>query len=71
MCGSKVWVNDCHTFVSYFQGFNCVCHSACFWRTLLKLGRITNFDMLFLVMGFISLDDEINLLYLAVAIFAY
>ena len=24
----------------------------------LKLGWITNFDMLFLVMGFISLDDE-------------
>ena len=28
--------------------------------TALKLGCITNFDMLFLVMGFISLVDEIQ-----------
>ena len=30
------------------------------WPTALKLGCITNFDMLFLVMGFISLVDEIQ-----------
>ena len=32
----------------------------CVWRTALKLGCVTNFDMLFLVMGFISLVDEIQ-----------
>ena len=30
------------------------------WPTALKLGCITNFDMLFLVMRFISLVDEIQ-----------
>ena len=35
-----------NTFVSYFRVF--------------KLGCITNFDMLFLMMGFISLVDEIQ-----------
>ena len=29
------------------------------WPTALKLGCVTNLDMLFLVMGFISLVDEI------------
>ena len=29
------------------------------WPTALKLGCVTNFDMLFLVMGFISLVDAI------------
>ena len=29
-------------------------------QTALKLGSVTNFDMLFLVMGFISLIDEIQ-----------
>ena len=38
-----------------FSGFSNVCHSAAFWPTALKLGCITNFDMLSLVMGFISL----------------
>ena len=33
---------------------------ACVWSTALKLGCITNLDMLFLVMGFISLVDEIH-----------
>ena len=37
-----------------------VYHSACVWPTALKLGCITNFDILFLVMGFISLVDEIR-----------
>ena len=50
---------DCHTFVSYFLVFQMsailrVCHSA------LKLGCITNFDMLFLMKGFISLVNEIQ-----------
>ena len=43
-----------------FSGFSNVYHSACVWPTALKLGRITNFDMLFLVMGFVSLVDEIQ-----------
>ena len=34
--------------------------SAAFWSTALKLGCIINFDMLSLVMGFISLDNEIQ-----------
>ena len=49
-----------HTFVSYFLGFSNVYYLACVWPTALKLGCITNFDMLFLVMGFISLVDEIQ-----------
>ena len=57
---------DCHAckFVSYYLGFQCgfsnVCHSACVGPTVSKLDCITNFDMLFLVMGFISLVDEIQ-----------
>ena len=43
-----------------FSGFSNVCHYAAFWPTALKLDCITNFDMLFLVMGFISLIDEIQ-----------
>ena len=43
-----------------FWGFSNVCHSAAFWPTALKLGCITNFDMLFLVMGLISLVYEIQ-----------
>ena len=43
-----------------FSGFSNVYHSMCVWPTALKLGCITNFDMLFLVMGFISLVDEIQ-----------
>ena len=37
-----------------------VYHFACIWPTAMKLGCIINFDMLFLVMGFISLLDEIQ-----------
>ena len=43
-----------------FSGFSNVCHFACVWPTALKLGCITNFDMLSLVMGFISLVHEIQ-----------
>ena len=38
-----------------FLGFSNVFHFVCVWPTALKLGCITNFDMLFLVMWFISL----------------
>ena len=34
-------------------------NSACVWPTALKLGCVINIDMLFLVMGFISLIDKI------------
>ena len=53
-----------HAWVPYicllFPSFSNVSHSACVWPTALKLGSRTNFDMLFLVMGFISLVDEIQ-----------
>ena len=45
-------------FLRFF--FPNVYHSMCVWPTALKLGCITDFDMLFLVMGFISLVDEIQ-----------
>ena len=40
--------------------FSNVYHFACVWPTALKLGCITNLDTFFLVMGFISLVDEIQ-----------
>ena len=40
--------------------FSNVYHSTCVWPAALKLGCITNFDMLFLEMGIISLVDEIQ-----------
>ena len=43
-----------------FSNFSNVYHFACVWPTALKLDCITNFDMLFLVMEFISLVDEIQ-----------
>ena len=43
-----------------FSGFSNVYHFACVWSTAPKLGRVTNLDTLFLVMGFISLVDEIQ-----------
>ena len=43
-----------------FSGFSNVYHFACVWPTALKPDCVTNFDMLFLVMGFISLVDEIQ-----------
>ena len=45
-----------------FWGFSDVCHSACVWPTAwLKLGCVTNFDMLFRTMGIVCLN-LINLL---------
>ena len=41
-----------------FSGFLNVCHFTCIWPRALKLGCITNIDMLFLVMGFICLFYE-------------
>ena len=52
---------DCAPYICHlFSGFSNVCHSACIWPTALKLGCVTNLDMLFLVLGFISLVDEIQ-----------
>ena len=48
---------DCHIL---FSGFSTVCHCACLWPTTLTLGYINNFDMLFLVMEFISLAYEMK-----------
>ena len=39
-----------------FWGFSNVCHSACVWPTALKLGCVTNFDMLFRKMGIVCLN---------------
>ena len=46
--------------LSLIFGFFNVYHFACVWPTALKLGCTSNFDTLFLVMGFISLVDEIE-----------
>ena len=42
------------------MAFSNVYHSACVWPTALKRGCVTNFDKLFLEVGFISLVDEIK-----------
>ena len=51
MYGSKAWG---------FSSFSNVYHFTCLWPTPLKHGCVTNLDMLFLVMGFISLVDGIQ-----------
>ena len=61
MYGNQAWWTDYHTFL-LFSSFSNVCHSPFVWPTALKLGCITNYDMLFLVMGFISLVDKIQLM---------
>ena len=53
-------VYPCLTAILFFWVFTNVYHSACVWPRALKLGCVTNFNMLFLVMGFISLVDEIQ-----------
>ena len=45
---------------SFFIIIIFVYYFAYVWPTALKLGCVTNFDMLSLVMGFISLVDEIQ-----------
>ena len=42
-------------------------HSACVWPTALKLSCVSNFDMLFLVMGFISLIYKIQFMLITAA----
>ena len=44
--------------LSLIFGFSNVYHFACVWPTALKIGCISNFDVLFLVMEFISLSDK-------------
>ena len=41
-----------------FSGFSNVCHFTCIWPRALKLGCVTNVDMLFLTNGFICLFYE-------------
>ena len=45
-----------HTFVTYFWVFQMSVKSACVWPTALKLGCVTNFDMLFRTMGIVCLN---------------
>ena len=59
MYGSQSIMPHCHTCL-LFSGFSNVYHSAFVWPTALKLGCVTNLDTLFLVMGLISLVDEIQ-----------
>ena len=49
-----------------FWVFNVYHNSACVWLTALKLGCITNFDMHFVVMGFLSLIDEIQFMLISI-----
>ena len=42
----------CHTFVSYFPVFQMSAIPHVFWPSFLKLGCVTNFDMLFLLIHF-------------------
>ena len=46
MYGSEAWVDPLPYICLLFSEFSNVCHSAAFWPTALKLGRISNFDML-------------------------
>ena len=43
-----------------FLGFSNAYYFTCVWPTALKFSCVTNLDMLFLTMGFISLVDEIQ-----------
>ena len=60
MYGSQAWVDPLPYICLLFSGFSNACHFAAFWPTDLKLGCITNFDILSLVMGLISLVNEIQ-----------
>ena len=55
----EVQLHDCSRCL-LLLGFSNVCHFPCVWPTALKLGCITNFDVLFLVIRLISLVDEIQ-----------
>ena len=56
-CG-QAWVDWLPCICLLFSGFPNVCHFTCIWPRALKLGCITNVDMLFLTMGFICLFYE-------------
>ena len=52
---------DCLPYICLlFSSFSIVSYSVCVWPTALYLSRITNFDILFLVMGFICFVGEIQ-----------
>ena len=52
----------CYTFVSYFRVFQMSASSCMFGLTALNLGCNANFDMIFLVIGFICLITKIEYL---------
>ena len=58
MYGSQVWVDRLPYICLLFSGFSNVCHFTCIWSRALKLGCITNVNMLFLTMGFVCLFYE-------------
>ena len=57
---SKAWVDWLPYICLLFSGFSNVYHSVRVSPTALELGCVTNLDMLFLVMEFISLVNEIQ-----------
>ena len=59
MYGRQAWVDPLPYICLLFSGVSNVCHSVAFWPTALKLGCITNLTCS-LVMGFISLVNEIQ-----------
>ena len=68
---SMRYVNKCRIFVKEVLLTQTAPHSCwpkghrmagIFWPTAVKLGCMTNFDMLFLMTGFISLVNEIQLI---------
>ena len=56
----QAWIDWLTYICLLFSGFSNVYHFTCVWPTALKLGCITNFAMLLLVIGFIYLVDEIQ-----------
>ena len=56
-----------HTLVSFVVvGLSNVYHSTYVWPTALKLGCVTNFDMLFHMMGLTCLFDEIQFMLMSI-----
>ena len=60
-----------HHVPEHLDFFRCLPFCSCFWPTALKLDCITNFDMLFLVMGFISLVDEIQFMLISLKLILF
>ena len=71
MYGSRAWVDWLPYICLLFSFFFNVYHFACVCCTALKLGCITNFEVLFLVMGLISLVDEIQFMLIIATIFIW